>query len=549
MSGEEIRCWYKNAVFYGLDVATFQDSNGDGIGDFPGLCRRLDYLADLGVTCIWLLPFFPTPDRDNGYDVMDYFSVDPKLGTFDDFLTFVRSAGERGLRVMIDLVMDHTSDRHPWFQAARRDRNSRYRRYYVWTDAPPPVEPGKQNIFPGEENSVWTYDEVAGQYYYHQFYHFEPDLDVANPDVREEIKRVIDYWLSFGVSAFRVDAVSHMIELHQTMPPVASHDPHYILRELRAYTSARREDCALLGEADVEPQELRKFFGDGDEMHLLYNFLLNNFLFLTFATGQAEPLQRCLRMLPSLPENGQWVNFLRNLDELDLERLSDQERELVYRAFAPDDNMRIFGRGIRRRLAPMLNDRRRLEAAFSLLLSLPGAPLLVYGDELGMGDDLSLEGRNAVRTPMPWSRDRQAGFSTAPREALPAPVISSGPFGYKHVNVADAQADPDSFLSRMKRLIAARRQCPEWGWGSCHVVQTGEPGIFAHRTEWKDRRVLAVHNLTDKTGVVRLEKDPGTRLISLLSGSAENGGQDSDSAKLEIEPYGYRWYREERLPA
>ena len=475
---------------------------------------------------------------------MDYFSVDPRLGTFDDFLTFVRSAGERGLRVMIDLVMDHTSDRHPWFQAARRDRQSRYRRYYVWTDAPPPTEPGKKNIFPGEESSVWTYDEIAGQYYYHRFYHFEPDLDVANPDVREEIKRVIDYWLSFGVSAFRVDAVSHMIEPHQAMPAEALHDPHCILRELRSFTSARRADCALLGEADVEPEELRSFFGDGDEMHLLYNFVLNNFLFLTFATNLAEPLQRCLRLLPSPPENGQWVNFLRNLDELDLERLSDEERDAVYRAFAPDKNMRIFGRGIRRRLAPMLGDRRRLESAFSLMFSLPGTPLLVYGDELGMGEDLSLEGREAVRTPMQWSRERQAGFSTASREELPAPVISAGPFSYKAVNVADSEADPDSFLNWVKRLILLRRECPEWGWGSYHVIPTGEPGLFAHRAERNGRRLIAVHNLMEKTGVFRLEREPHTRLIPLFSSRPEEAG--SDSGKLELEAYGYRWYRQER---
>lgn len=546
MSGEEVRCWYKNAVFYGLDVSTFQDSNGDGIGDFPGLCGRLDYLADLGVTCIWLLPFFPSPDRDNGYDVMDYFSVDPKFGTFDDFLTFVRGAGERGLRVMIDLVMDHTSDRHPWFQAARQDRQSRYRRYYVWTDAPPPIEPGRKNIFPGEERSVWTYDEIAGQYYYHQFYHFEPDLDVGNPEVREEIKRVIDYWLSFGISAFRVDAVSHMIEPHPVMQPVASHDPHRILRELRSFTSARRADCALLGEADVEPHELAGFFGDGDEMHLLYNFFANNFLFLTFAIGRAEPLQRCLRLLPSLPDNGQWVNFLRNLDELDLERLTEQEREVVYQSFAPDPGMRIFGRGIRRRLAPMLGDRSRLELAFSLLFSLPGAPLLIYGDEIGLGEDLSLNGRNAVRTPMQWSRERQAGFTTAGREALPAPVISAGPFGYEAVNVAEQGADPDSLLSWIKRLIMLRRQCPEWGWGSCHVVEMGEPGLFAHRVEWKGRRLLAVHNLTDKAAVARLDRDPHTKLIPLLSSRTEDDPKNGTHPALE--PYGYRWYRLDSVP-
>ena len=541
MSGDLSRCWYKNAVIYGLDVSTYQDSNGDGIGDFPGLCRRLDYLVDLGVTCVWLLPFFSTPDRDNGYDVIDYFSIDPRLGTLEEFLTFVRGAGERGIRVMIDLVMDHTSDQHPWFQAARHDRHSRYRRYYVWTDAPPPTDTGKKNIFPGEESTVWTYDEIAGQYYYHRFYHFEPDLDVGNPEVREEVKRVIDYWLSFGISAFRVDAASHMIEPHQAGQPVASHDPHFILRDLRAFTSSRRADTALLGEADVEPAELRNYFGDGDEMHLLYNFLLNNFLFLAFATGRAEPLQRCLRLLPAIPEDAQWMNFLRNLDELDLERLSEEERDMVYQSFAPDRDMRIFGRGIRRRLAPMLGDRRRLESAFSLLFSLPGTPLIVYGDELGMGEDLSLDGRQAVRTPMQWSNGRQAGFSTASAQALPLPVVTTGPFGYRDVNVADQTTDPDSFLNWTKELIKLRRQCPEWGWGICHPIPSGELAVFAHGVEWKGRRLIAVHNLSDKAGMVRLEREPDCRLIPMLS--SRGGDPPPDTLKLDLEPYGYRWYR------
>ena len=541
MAPESQRCWYKEAIMYGVDVATFQDSNGDGIGDFPGLCARLGYLAELGITCVWLLPFFPTPDRDNGYDVVDYFSIDPRLGAFDDFLTFVRQAGERGIRIMVDLVMDHTSDQHPWFQAARHDRNSRYRRYYVWTDAPPPPEPGKQNIFPGEEHSVWTYDHVAGQYYYHQFYHFEPDLDVTNADVREEIKRVIDYWLSFGISGFRVDAVSHMIEPPQVTSEVTVHDPHAILRELRSYTSSRRSDAALLGEADVEVHELRRYFGDGDEMHLLYNFLLNNYLFLSFATGRAEPIERCLRLLPAIPDSGQWVNFLRNLDELDLERLSEEERELVYQAFAPDRNMRIFGRGIRRRLAPMLAHRRRLELAFALLFSLPGTPLIVYGDELGMGEDLSLQGRHAVRTPMQWSREPQAGFSTAPAHALPLPVISDGPFSYATVNAADQSADPGSFLNWVKRLIKVRRQCPEWSWGRPRVLHTGEPCVFAHVTEWHGSELVAALNLADKTCSVWLEREAET--VTTLLFSSTGSEHRSDDTRLDLEPYGFRWYR------
>ena len=533
--------WYANAVFYGLDVSTFHDSNGDGIGDFPGLCSKIDYLAELGVTCVWLLPFFPTPDGDNGYDVTDYLGIDPRLGTLQEFIGFVRKAGERGIRVMIDLVMDHTSDQHPWFQAARHDRHSRYRRYYLWTDAPPPTDPDQRNIFPGEEQTVWTFDEVAGQYYYHQFYRFEPDLNVLHPEVREEIKRVIDYWLSFGIAGFRVDAVSHMLESpleDEAHPPV--HDPHQILRDLRAYTSERRPDAALLGEADVAPTELGAFFGTHDELHLLYNFVLSNYLFLALATGQAEPIARALRLLPPVPETGRFVNFLRNLDELDLERLSDHERDEVFRAFAPEPDMIIFGRGIRRRLAPMLATRPRLEMALSLLCSMPGAPLLIYGDEIGMGDNLALQGRNAVRTPMQWSAGLHGGFSTAPADSLPLPPIKGGAFGYARVNVEDQKRDPDSLLNWTAGLLQVRRQCPEWGSGKIATFDTGEPTVLGHQAEWQGNRLIALHNLADKASTVRVNRAPDSSLHCLLSSDAEN---DRRTATVPIESYGYRWYR------
>jgi maltose alpha-D-glucosyltransferase / alpha-amylase len=534
--------WYKNAVIYGIDVATFQDSNGDGIGDFPGLCNRLDYLSELGVTCLWLLPFFPTPNRDNGYDVKNYYEVDSRLGTFDDFVRLVHRAGERGIRVLIDLVMDHTSDEHPWFQAARRDRGSRYRRYYEWSDAPPSPKPDKGNVFPGEESSVWTYDDVAGQYYFHRFYSFEPDLDVMCQDVRDEIERVIDFWLSFGISGFRVDAVSHMIEApHKAAAASLAHDPHQVIRDIRAFTSRRRPDAMLLGEADVEPHHLKAFFGDGDELHMLYNFLLNNYLFLALAQGQSAPLQRALRLLPHVPPDCQWVNFLRNFDELDLERLSDNDREAVYQAFAPEPTMKIFGRGIRRRLAPMLEEPRRIRTAYSLLFSLAGAPLFMYGDEIGMGDDLSLPGRDAVRTPMQWSQDRNAGFSTAPSQSLAGRVIPTGAYGYTKVNVADQSSDPDSLLAWMKRLIQVRRQCPEWGWGACTILETDEPSIVAHCAEWQDSALLAVHNLADKACSIRVGHDPEANYVPVWG----NGRclTARASVVIELEPYGYAWYR------
>ena len=332
-----------------------------------------------------------------------------------------------------------------------------------------------------------------------------------------------------------------MIESPHTIDDSSiAHDPHHILRELRDFTSSRQADAALLGEADVDPDQLRSFFGDGDEMHLLYNFFLNNFLFLAFALRKAEPLRRAFRLLPSIPESGQWVTFLRNLDELDLERLDENEREAVYHAFAPDPDMKIFGRGIRRRVAPMLNDRRRLEVAFSLLFSLPGTPLIIYGDEIGMGEDLSLKGRNAVRTPMQWSREPQAGFSTAAPEALTAPVIAEGAFGYQQVNVEAQKADPESLLNWIKRVIRVRRQCPEWGSGIVQTFDTAEPSLLGHRGEWRGRRVLAIHNLADKTCSIRLDRETDTSFMPLLS-SRPHASEESPT--LEVEPYGYRWYR------
>jgi maltose alpha-D-glucosyltransferase / alpha-amylase len=532
--------WYKEAIFYGIDVELFQDSDGDGVGDFLGVCQRLDYLADLGVTCLWLLPCFATPNRDNGYDISNYYAVDPRLGTLEDFKSLVRRAGERGLRILLDLVVDHTSDQHPWFQAARQDRQCGFRRYYQWSDAPPPVDPSHGNIFPGEETATWTYDEVAGQYYHHRFYHFMPDLDAGHPEVRGEIKRIMDYWLSFGIAGFRVDAVSHLIESPDT--PALAHDAYHILRELRAFASARRADAALLGEADVDPEPLRKFFGDGDQLHLLHNFFLNNYLFLAFAQGQAAPITHALRLLPSIPQSCQWVNFLRNFDELDLERLSEQDRQAVFAAFAPEPGMRIFGRGIRRRLASMLVDQRRIQMAYSLLFTLPGTPLFMYGDEIGMGDDLSLPGRQAVRTAMQWSSEAHGGFSSAGPEALAVPVHDTGPAGYPTINVADQTRDPDSLLNWIKGLIQRRRLCPEWAWGTCRVLETGEPSVFAHQTTWEDRTVLALHNLAEKHCSVRLRLEPPQKDQHLLLDSRQEESQEK-WPQVDLEPYGYRWYR------
>jgi maltose alpha-D-glucosyltransferase/alpha-amylase len=538
--------WYKNAIFYAIDVECYLDSNGDGFGDFKGLIRRLDYLADLGVTCLWLLPFYPSPFRDNGYDVSDHYGVDPRLGSPGEFVEFLREARERGLRVIVDLIANHTSDQHPWFRDARRSPGSIYRDYYIWSEEP--VDTGKKPIVFSEDDpedaSVWEFDEEAGAWYYHTFYPFQPDLNIANPDVRAEIREIMGFWLQLGVSGFRIDAAPHMIEEKGTEGP---EDPHRVMRTLRRFAASRRGDAVLLAETDVEPEQLRHYFGggDGDEMNVLFNFQLDNYLFLALAREEAEPLRWALRLLPPRPATGQWANFLRNLDELDLERLSEVERQEVYAAFAPKEEMRIYGRGIRRRLAPMLGgDRRRIELAYSLLFTLPGSPLLVYGDEIGLGDDLSLPERWAVRTPMQWSDAPNAGFSAAPAEKLVRPVVAGGDFAYERVNVEAQRRDPESLLNWLREAMRVRRANPVFGWGDCRLVETGHAAVLAHRSEWEGSVVVAVHNLSSKRAQVELNLPEGEadELVNLLGPDAGRHARLS-RGRLELEGYGCRWYR------
>ena len=541
--------WYKNSVVYAVDVARFNDSDGDGIGDLPGLTNRLDYLSRLGVDCLWLLPFYPSSNRDNGYDVMDYYGVDDRFGDLGDFAEFLNEAESRGFRVIVDLVVNHTSKRHPWFQAAREDPDSKYRDYYVWTDDPESVDTDAEPVFPGQEDSVWTYDDVADAYYFHRFYDFEPGLNISNPDVRDEIRGVMDYWLRLGVDGFRIDAASHLVEkkgLDQTRPE----RPHGILRNFRRFVTKRKGDAVLLGEVDVDPQRLAEFFGeDADELTMLFNFLLDNYLFLGLARESAEAIDKGLKLLPSAPAEAQWVNFLRNLDELDLERLTESERQDVFEAFAPDEDMRIYGRGIRRRLAPMLDgDESRIRLALSLLFSLPGTPMLVYGDEVGMGDDLSMEGRAAVRAPMQWSDGENAGFSDAPSDELVQPTIDDGEFGYDRANVADAEFDRDSLFDWVQRLIHLRRENPEFGWGELHRVETENPSVFVHRSVWDGGSAVAVHNLADEANRVAFSL-PGCPSLADVFADTEydsldgDGSSDGEAYEFTIRSYGYRWLR------
>jgi maltose alpha-D-glucosyltransferase/alpha-amylase len=422
--------WYQSAIIYCLDVDTYADSNGDGVGDFNGLTSRLSHISGLGFNCIWLLPFYPSPDKDNGYDIIDYYNVDPRLGTLGDFVEFIHQAHDRGIRVVVDLVLNHTSNEHPWFQQARANPDSPYREFYVWSKTKP-EDADEGMIFPGQQNTTWTYDKQAKAYYYHRFYPHQPDVNITNPHVQEEFAKIMGFWLKLGVDGFRIDAAPFVIE-QRDIDATSVVDPYEYINKLNAHLAWRSTGAMLLAEANVDLDQLPQFFGDGDRMHMLFNFLLNQLTYLAFARQEAEPITRALRMLPAKPQICQYAVFMRNHDELALERLSDRERAEVAEAFGLTEEMWLYNRGVPRRLPPMLDgDERRIAQAYSLLLTLPGTPVVWYGEEIGMGDDLSLEGRNPVRTPMQWSGEANGGFSTAPEKELVRAVINEGPFGYQ----------------------------------------------------------------------------------------------------------------------
>lgn len=540
-----IDLWYKNAIVYSLDVETFRDANGDGIGDFQGLTDKLDYLAGLNVNCVWLLPFYPSPNRDNGYDVTDFYGVDPRLGTLGDFVEFTHQARERGMRVIIDLVVNHTSINHPWFQMARSDPQSIYRDYYVWSKTEPP-DSREGVVFPDHQKSVWSYDDEARLWYFHRFYSHQPDLNVSNPRVRDEIAKIMGFWLQLGVSGFRLDAVPFLIEHRGVKDAPPEHDVYEYLREFRNYLSWRRGDAVTLAEANLDPKEVPMYFGNGDKVQIIFNFFVNQHIFLSLARGEAEPIRRAYEALPEIPQICQWAQFLRTHDELDLGRLSEDERTEAFHEFAPDSNMRIYRRGIRRRLAPMLkNDRRRLECAYSLILTLPGTPVLRYGDEIGMGEDLNLEERNSVRTPMQWNAGPNGGFSAAPADRLIHPIVTDTDFGYERVNVDAQQRDPNSLLSWTERVLRVRRNYPQFGWGECEFLDVGDRSVLAHRCVHDNKRVLVLHNLSDRRAVADL-KLPNIEILEDLLTRKPHKVSGGGEHRLELEPYGYCWFEEKR---
>ncbi len=533
--------WYKNAVIYSLNVGTFMDSNGDGIGDFEGLSRRLDYLAGLGVTCIWLQPFQPSPNLDNGYDISDYYGVDSRHGSSGDFVDFAHQAKQRGIRVIVDLVVNHTSDQHLWFKSSRSSKNSKFRDWYTWSKRRPKGY-RKGIVFPGVQQSTWSFDKTAREWYYHRFFRFQPDLNMVNPEVRTEIQRVMGYWLELGVSGFRVDAVPFVIE---SQGVGSKHESHYeYLTEFRDFLQWREGDAILLGEANITPDEDVNFFGSqGDRMHMMFNFYVNQHLFYALASTDVRPLARAIQATGRrIPPQAQWASFLRNHDELDLGRLTQQQRDLVYQKFGPDENMQLYGRGIRRRLAPMLGNRLQLEMAYSLMFSLPGTPVLRYGDEIGMGDDLHLPERNSVRTPMQWSDEPQAGFSICKKTVLP--VISKGPYSYERVNVEGQRRDINSLLNCTERMIRLRKECPEIGWGTYRVLNTGDSCVLGIRYDWRNNGIIALHNFNKSPRTITLQAggENDALLVNLFT-TEHSRARSDEKHKIILEGFGYRWYR------
>lgn len=547
--------WYKEAVIYCLDVEYFQDSDGDGYGDLRGLISRLDYLSRLGVTCLWLNPVHPSPHRDAGYDVADFYGVDTRLGTLGDFVELARQARQRGIRLLLDLVVNHTSDRHPWFQSARSNPQSPYRDWYVWSDTEPP-DRQQGIVFPGEQAETWTFDEQAKAWYFHRFYDFQPDLNWSNRAVREEIKKVMGFWLQLGASGFRVDAAPFVLEQVNAGAGPGPLD-FGILDDWRQDLQWQSGDAVLLCEANVSHEDLPKYCsgrrdGPNDRAHMLFSFLLNTKLWLALARRDAEPLVEGLQAQPPLPAMAQWATFLRNHDELDLSKLTADQRDDVFAAFAPKRDMRIYHRGIRRRLASMFDgDRRRIELAYSLQFSMPGTPVLRYGEEIGMAENLALPGRSAVRTPMQWDDGPAGGFSTDPERGLSPQTTARGRYGSRRVNVRAEQRDGDSMLSWFTRLIATLRECPEIGVGECAVLDVPLPrAVLAHRFDAPEGSILLLHNVADQPATIDIGKLDGMmgRPFDVLA----DGPYERPTVRLTGLPLrgsGYRWIRLRRSNA
>ena len=536
--------WYKDAVFYEVAIKSFYDSNGDGIGDLGGLAAKLDYLQRLGIDCIWLLPMYPSPMRDDGYDISDFYGIHPDYGTIEDFKAFVRSAHERKIRVIADLVLNHTSDQHPWFQSARHP-DSPKRHWYVWSDSDRKYARARV-IFTDAEKSNWTWDPVAGAYYWHRFYSHQPDLNYDNPEVRQEVLKIFRFWLDLGIDGFRVDAAPYLFEREGTSCENLP-ETHAYLKELRRAIDRDYADRILLAEANQLPQEVRPYFGEGDECHMAFHFPLMPRIFIAIRKEDRGPITDVLKETPPVPDPCQWALFLRNHDELTLEMVTEEERNYLLTEYAHDPRMKL-NLGIRRRLAPLMDfGRREMELLVSLILSMPGSPVLYYGDEIGMGDNIYLGDRNGVRTPMQWSPDRNAGFSRADPERLYAQPVLNPVCSYQAVNVEAQERISSSLLHWMKRILALRRQHPTFGRGSIEVLEPANRRILAYLRQHEGQVILVVHNFSRYAQPVELDlpRFHGWTPVEMF-GHARFPPVGDRPYPLTMAPHGFFWFRMER---
>jgi maltose alpha-D-glucosyltransferase / alpha-amylase len=539
--------WYKDAIFYQVYVRGFQDSTGDGIGDLRGLIQRLDYLADLGVTCLWLMPIYESPLKDDGYDIADFLKIDPRIGNVDDFTALCEAAHARGLRIIADLVLNHTSDKHAWFQEARTNPQSPKRDYYVWSDTDQKYQ-GVRIIFTDTEPSNWTWDPIARQYFWHRFFSHQPDLNYDNPAVEQEMLDIIGFWLDHGIDGFRVDAVPYLIEREGTncenLP-----ETHVFLKKMRAYCDEKKPGSLLLAEANQWPSDLLPYFGDGDEFQMAFNFPIMPRMFMAIRREQRRPIVDIMEQLPSIPSNCQWAIFLRNHDELTLEMVTDEDRDYMYREYAQDPRMRL-NLGIRRRLAPLMeNGRRQIELLHSMLFSLPGSPVLYYGDEITMGDNIYLGDRNGVRTPMQWTGDRNAGFSSADPSRLYQPVITDPIYHFQAVNVESAQRSPTSLLNWLKRMIRLRKQHPVFARGSLEFIDGGNERVIAYLRTYGEETMLVVNNLSRFAQPVKLDLGRYIDCTPVeLMGNTAFPSVDHTPYFLSIGPHGFFWFKLVRTP-
>ena len=538
--------WYKDAIIYELHVRAFKDSNGDGIGDFPGLIQKMDYLQDLGVTCLWLLPFFPSPLKDDGYDISDYENVHPMYGTMEDFRAFLAAAHDRDLQVMIELVVNHTSDQHPWFQAARQaPRGSPEREFYVWSDTEEKYKDARI-IFSDTERSNWTWDPVAKQFFWHRFFSHQPDLNYDNPRVVEEVLKVMRFWLDMGVDALRVDAIPYLVEREGTTCENLP-ETHAVIKTLRREIDADYGSRALLAEANQWPTDVRPYFGDGDECHMAFHFPLMPRIYMALRQEDRLPITDIIAQTPAIPDVCQWTLFLRNHDELTLEMVTNDERDYMYFAYSADPRMRV-NLGIRRRLAPLVdNNRRRIELLNSLLLSFPGTPVVYYGDEIGMGDNIYLGDRNGVRTPMQWNGDRNAGFSTATPARLFSPVIMDPVWGYEAINVEAQQGDPSSLLNWMRNMIALRKLFGVFGRGSIEFLDPSNRKVLAYLRKYLDEQILCVANLSRFAQPVDLDLSKLEGMVPVeMVGYVDFPAIERQPYRLTLAPYSFLWLELQR---